>query len=261
MKLLTNGCSFTWGGGLDQEPFCLSDKERQAVVWPHKLGELLGADVSNLAVGCGSNQRIFRTTFEWLLVNELTEDDIVIVQFTEPSRYEYAKTDIDPREYANALPEKWDKAARDACILDRSQWVACKTDVVLYDKPPSEHFIDLVDKRNQDRLSTFTDIEGVFSLISVMHSLSSLLRSKGCKYYFWCHPMNPANPNFPERYRTYCTEEFPILDAMVHQATHGSLTGNIDSLMGNIDYIKGDSHASIIGHSQLAEKIFKAIAA
>jgi len=63
MILLVNGCSFTWGGGLDKQ----GDQVRETSVWSHHLGALMNAEkVVNLAAGCGSNQRIFRTTVDYI---------------------------------------------------------------------------------------------------------------------------------------------------------------------------------------------------
>jgi hypothetical protein len=69
--LLANGCSFTEGYYLDN----LKD------AWPFQLG----VDAVNLAQGGASNQRIFRTTIDYLSINR---PDYVAIGWTEPSRYE-----------------------------------------------------------------------------------------------------------------------------------------------------------------------------
>jgi hypothetical protein len=64
--LFTNGCSWTWGGSLEE--YWETEEDRLKLVWPHHLGNLLRADnVVNLSLSCGSNQRIVRTTLNWLL--------------------------------------------------------------------------------------------------------------------------------------------------------------------------------------------------
>jgi hypothetical protein len=55
MTILTNGCSFTQG-------YNLTDPQ---LSWPHQLGKILNQDVINLAIGGGSNDRIYRTTIEF----------------------------------------------------------------------------------------------------------------------------------------------------------------------------------------------------
>lgn len=57
MILLTNGCSWTYGGGLDSHN--PPREELDQVTWPKHLADLLGADkFYNLADGCGSNQHV-----------------------------------------------------------------------------------------------------------------------------------------------------------------------------------------------------------
>lgn len=54
--IVTNGCSFTYGEGLD-------DRENEA--WPFVLGNKLGVDVVNIARSGSGNDRIFRRTYEY----------------------------------------------------------------------------------------------------------------------------------------------------------------------------------------------------
>ena len=106
MKLFANGCSFTWGGGiLEKEknlsntlsPAILRRKEytefREKSVWPWHLHQLLKTEECvNLAMGCGSNSRIVRTTLDFFVekINkqENVSDWLAVIQWTEPSRYE-----------------------------------------------------------------------------------------------------------------------------------------------------------------------------
>lgn len=76
MSLVTNGCSFTEG-------YCLGDK---TMAWPSRLGKMLNMDVHNLAVGGGSNDRIFRTSIQHL---HLTEDiEFLVIGWTGVARSE-----------------------------------------------------------------------------------------------------------------------------------------------------------------------------
>lgn len=108
MKLFANGCSWTFGGGLYstfeedgswnfiQHPGSTHPKniEREQVVWPGQLGQLMGADkVVNLAIGAGSNARIVRTTldyfYEQLSLGADLSDYVAVIQWTDISRHEY----------------------------------------------------------------------------------------------------------------------------------------------------------------------------
>jgi hypothetical protein len=76
MSLLANGCSFTEG-------YYLSNKQ---LSWPSCLGKMLDVDVCNLAVGGGSNDRIFRTSIQHLHLNQ--NIDFMVVGWTGISRVE-----------------------------------------------------------------------------------------------------------------------------------------------------------------------------
>jgi len=71
--LYANGCSMTYGMELcdDAETgACTDDAYREAHAWPGRLAGFLGADeVVNDAVISGSNDRILRTTIQWVLTN------------------------------------------------------------------------------------------------------------------------------------------------------------------------------------------------
>ena len=76
MALVANGCSFTEG-------YYLDDK---TMAWPGRLGKMLNTDVHNLAVGGGSNDRIFRTSIQHLHLNE--DIDFLVIGWTGLARSE-----------------------------------------------------------------------------------------------------------------------------------------------------------------------------
>lgn len=76
MKLFCNGCSFTEG-------YNLPSIEHN---WPSQLGKLINHTVTNYALGGGSNDRIFRTTLEYL--NAHAMPDLVVVGWTSIARSE-----------------------------------------------------------------------------------------------------------------------------------------------------------------------------
>ena len=74
--ILTIGDSFTYGEELS---------DRLAHAWPYLVANALQLPVKNLGLGGGSNDYIFRTVIE---ETTQTKYDIVIVQWSEPSRME-----------------------------------------------------------------------------------------------------------------------------------------------------------------------------
>ena len=84
--LFVNGDSFVFGDGLENPT-----KE----VWASKLGSKLNMDVVNLGESGGSNQRIMRTTTEWILdyfyydpTYRTAKDLYVIITWSSPDRIE-----------------------------------------------------------------------------------------------------------------------------------------------------------------------------
>tara|TARA_B000000532_G_scaffold244217_1_gene243131 strand:- start:839 stop:1561 length:723 start_codon:yes stop_codon:yes gene_type:complete len=104
--LYANGCSFTWGGELYKSLFDKNDnlldcynpspinKERLQVTWPGILSKKLGGSFINDAMGCGSNERILRTTTNFFLKNK-PDNPLAIIQFTSPIRGEYYDEDLE----------------------------------------------------------------------------------------------------------------------------------------------------------------------
>ena len=110
MKLLVNGCSYSWGGGLynihynkDSDPDKIGflsidmdhpiNDERLQKVYSHHLGKLMKAEkVYNLSMGGTSNERIVRTTMDFytkkILNNEDISDYFAVIQWTSVDRTE-----------------------------------------------------------------------------------------------------------------------------------------------------------------------------
>lgn len=99
--LLTNGCSFTEGYGLPN----------LTLAWPFCLGNMLNRNTVNLAVGGASNDRIFRTTIQY--IHSETKIDYLIVGWTGLSRSEiplhngsYLKIKLDNQDWYDDLSLK-----------------------------------------------------------------------------------------------------------------------------------------------------------
>ena len=111
MKVFANGCSFTFGGGLNMYDNQYTDdamekhwldgfskhpvnQERLSITYPARLAEMLGAEsYVNLSRGGASNSRIVRTTLEYFL-NALEQGEdltnyLALVQWSDLSRKEY----------------------------------------------------------------------------------------------------------------------------------------------------------------------------
>lgn len=104
MKVFSNGCSFTWGGALYQghdeygrqlDWWNTGNTNQQRInkVWPSKLAKLCNAEHVNLSMGCGSNQRIVRTTLDYfsdqISGGTFSNDWIAIIQWSLAPRFEY----------------------------------------------------------------------------------------------------------------------------------------------------------------------------
>lgn len=218
MILFTNGCSWTWGGGL--EPYFNSENERQQLVWPYYLSKKLGIEkVINLSKTGGSNQRIFRTTFDYF--NKINDQEIIaIIQFTQPSRFEYYDTN-DLNDFSN-IDKRW--------IMNNAigMW-----DV--FHKPTAKLKLEYY-------LRTYTEIEGLYKLLAITTSLAYLFESIKIKYYFW-YPLVPLHL-YPQNYKDHFLK-FPMLDK-----NYGNLSYKYDRVSEN------DCHPNLNGHKQIADCIF-----
>ncbi len=96
--LLANGCSMCYGSELFDAPdkkICLDNDARFKASWPGVLGLSLQCNkIVNLGYPSGSNDRIIRTTVEWIVDNWLkekyaSEDLFVIIGWSGPMRREF----------------------------------------------------------------------------------------------------------------------------------------------------------------------------
>lgn len=218
MILLTNGCSWTWGGGLNLDKH---DRLRTNAVWPNRLGELTQAEKTyNLSLAGGSNQRIVRTTFDWIMsqTKEDLANTVAIIQWTELSRYEFYY----PSDHTDAYEN------------NQSRWVRCKTDCILnpYDRN------EVAKKKYNDlRLSTYTEIEGMYSFISDLLAVENLLTQHNIPYYFWSYDsMLPER--FPKPMHDFCKDRFTWLNSSEWEYERVS---------------ESDPHPSLSGHKQIAQ--------
>lgn len=224
MILYANGCSWTWGGGL--EPYFGNDEERLKLLWPHHLGKKMNcSEVVNQSDGCGSNQRIVRTTFEWLQTKGLDElkETVAVIQLTSPARFEYYQPEI-------------------------KEWAKCKIDCCIQTSEDPDKAL----ARANHRLETFTELEGTHVELMTIFSLAKMFEIFQIKKYFiWgMHGINLSHFN------SQVLENFSFVDFRNVKGGSGAwpyqIIGKVPS--GHIDY-----HPSVVGHKELAEIIFKKI--
>lgn len=279
--LFTNGCSWTAGGGLD-EP---DNKEHidnlyDNIVWPAQLGKKLGYDkVVNLAIGCGSNARICRTTFEWVMEQtpETLKNTRVIIQWSCEDRFEYyvetkeEKDDFQKR-YQVTPGRQEDLSVRHQSysrLKSFDRWAIVNPHVLM---SPLEYTNDTEEKMAyQDahaRYKTYTSQEGMYNWLFHMGFLYDFLVSKDVECYFWFFNQNPEV--MPQHIQDYMFERFPMLwdsdesTLLERQASHPELRNigrrpmwkyeTISDLLDN-----DDSHPSILGHEQIADHIIESI--
>jgi len=113
MILYANGCSYTTGCELEG-PHIGDSKYNKDRAWPAILGKNLGAtEVINEAKAGGSNDRIIRTSLDWILSNRSKEKLLVVIGWTDPYRTEI-KIDGTYHHICSALQRKSNKILKEA---------------------------------------------------------------------------------------------------------------------------------------------------
>lgn len=220
MILFTNGCSFTWGGGLGRLP----EDTRLKTVWPHHLGNLLNSEETiNLSAGCGSNPRIIRTTFDWLTKQtpETLANTLAVIQWSGLDRYEYYVPSMFADRFENN-PDRW-ALAKIGCVLSPHE-----------DSRMSE-------KRNNIRLETNTPIEELYTHITHCEAMASMFKRFNVKYFYWAYGVEPDRPAYLQDYILSSFNWVP----RAHELDY--------------EKIVNDAHPSPKGHMQIADYIHKYI--
>lgn len=237
MIIFANGCSWTYGGSLENyfvKDNYLDNELRKSLVWPHHLASLFNTSkVHNLAQGCGSNMRSLRTTRDWLANQNTTDlnNTIAVIQFTEWSRFEIYRQ-IDK---TNAFENTWE------------QWMKCKVDTAIYSgsgmtaPEDIDYLVDLVNRR----IDMSSPIEWIYNIIGLLYSFKGLFESYGVKkYYFW--QLGALWNKWPEEYKHELRKSFKILDLDCNGWEYERVSIN-------------DTHPSVLGHKQIAQIIYDKI--
>lgn len=235
MILLTNGCSWTWGGALGQE---IEENEdlRLRSVWPHHLGQLLNCkEVHNLSEGCGSNDRILRTTYDWLASADADtlKDTIAVIQWSEPTRFEF----YCPNEEASWAPNL---AALPFENIE-SNWTRVKVDVCL--GPAHLYKNKTLHETLENYLAyTSTPIQLAYKTLFQVEALTSILNSFNIKYFYWSEHLGIGY--YPEVIKDRILK-YPWIDF----TTNGFEQWQYERVS------EMDCHPSFLGHKQLAHII------
>jgi len=245
--LLTNGCSWTYGGGIDR-----LFKDPSNLVWPHHLKKLMGYDnCVNLSWGGGSNQRIFRTTLDWILKQtpETLESTTAVIQWTQWSRKEFYLSpdigDIDDNE-----PYYWI-----ACTIHHANATKELNQILLTkDRSVIEDYSNQIKNNHNSLYKSYREIEGFYNYIMCCDGLANIFNNYGIKYYYW--DFINLEPNLPEPFLSHILNSHPWLerDTIRHQWDYQRLNQD-PGPYGVAD----DPHPSLLGHKQLAEHIYEAI--
>ena len=121
MRLITLGCSFTQGiglDGLDWKAHLYYDSPRESVLkiqsaspdaWPHLLADKLGLECINLGRGGSGPKYVFQMIREF----KFQKTDIVVIQWPSPARYIIWKEDNESEIGSYLSVEPWHSRCND----------------------------------------------------------------------------------------------------------------------------------------------------
>ena len=266
--LFTNGCSWTYGGGLDQPDTKEHMKHlHDNVVWPAHVQRLMNFDEQvNLSAGCGSNQRICRTTFDWLSKQtpETLKNTTAIIQWTCLDRYEYYVPkgdeeytilpglieDIHPKVISRGHSNNMFQSLEDSRTLDRWAKVTVNNLISTYE----DHTDSVLKNEAQNRYRTYTEQEGIMTWLTQLGFLHDLLNHYEVEHYFW--QFSESILGYDQHIQDYMYERFPFLEETREPRWEYERISNI----AKNDAEKNDPHPSELGHEQLANHFVSAIA-
>jgi hypothetical protein len=187
-------------------------------------------------MGCGSNQRIVRTTLDWILKQDrkTLDNTIAVIQWSEPSRYEYYSKSTVPEKHNN-----WDWENHD------NDWALIKAGCCIYPPGDRNHVIHKEEfHQSQLRYNTYSDIEGLYSFITQFTALATIFEKYNIEYYYW-NALGVPVKYFPDSMKDYAF--------------------GFNWINKNHDYwyyervSKEDNHPNEHGHKRIAHYIFKEI--
>jgi len=263
--LFVNGCSWTEGHLLHLDPtvhnisteqgYTIDSplsvfKDSKEVHYPYReiydqhnwagviANELHIPNIINYAVGAASNDRILRTTTEYVkhLTLEQKQETLVVIGWTIPDRAEI---------YLN------DKQGR----ADYCSWNATQrfSDI---DRIHELNFLTRIDKLwEQYVMDVFDYHSNIQRFFQHSYLLANLLENNGIKYYFF--------NSFPlffgiEYYQPYIERFNHDLETYTNEITAMSLNTDFFNFIGENDDLRlPDNHPNKLGHAMWANQILK----
>lgn len=227
--LFANGCSFSTGAGL---PYCDDMRYRHIVldqIWAKHLSNHLNCEsYVNLAQPCGSNQRMFRTTFNWILQQpqSILNNTVAVIQFTDGFRYEY---------YVSKDNYQWEN--------DCHQWTVVKEGVLMCPGlSTDEREFELREIENRFKKYTYED--DFYKFLTWFHAFDNLFKQHNIEYYIW--DRSHRFPTIPINYMDYIVKNFNYLN-------------NEPPYFLSYDTIPNDGHPSLQGHIDIANILYDRI--
>lgn len=240
-ELYTNGCSWTFGAELEQDPvfkdflnskswsmqdpndelnWTIVDKDKQIVSrldleydkfnWSGHLKKLTNANtLINHGLGGGSNNRILRTTLDY--IRNLNPKDykttLIVIGWTASERNEI---------YVNKDWHRWNLNQPFSQTVDRLQI-------------SDDNYIARVDKLHQDYIGLIhDDYVNIKTYLDTVYLLSNTLDNLGIKYFFF-----NALPAWWEggQYKTDCNVEQVFTKELAWHENHTNIQNFKDSFM------------------------------
>lgn len=143
-KIYTNGCSMT-----------KFEKVSEPLQWPNLVRQQLNIDqLINDGYGCGSNQRIFRTTFDFVNSKGFDPNEtLILIQMTYPFRFEFKEPD-----------GKWAAVNQNHSISSNSEYA---------------------EKYRKLKIDSFSHEEEQYEYLQKLFAINALLNTAQVKNYFF----------------------------------------------------------------------------
>jgi len=241
MKLLANGCSFTYGSDM---------LKSTSQTWPTQL-ENNFSEVHNIAMGGGSNDRIVRTTLDFCNNNDMN-DYMAVIQWTSPFRKEYYNPNTN--DWVGGTTLLQDNSSLNNIIMD----VTVEKGAKVTDKD-----LQVISKAaTQDMLYLQSMTDYRLSMLKNILTLQNFFKQHNIKYLFTS--MGPethiAGTMFTHIHSLQNSQILHLLEGCVDDTkwTDISFANMLDN---NLEYIisQDDTHPNEKGHKLLAHTIWQHI--
>jgi len=227
MKLFVAGCSVS--------DYTLVDK-----VYGEFLAEKLNMDYVHEAAGCGSNYRIWRTITKHVMNNNLTENDLLIIQYTNTNRYEfwsclannYTSEEFPDSRYT--VREKYDGGSLIRFKIDSYQWQQHEIEIDFH-KTFQKYFLS---ERYSDDLFEVNN-----------YNFQHMLSNKNIKAIF----INPGRGPIPVKGKNIYDMLFDEFKKNYYSWSYHHITDR------EFDLPNDTAHFNQKGHERLAQELYEHI--